>query len=252
MSLRGKLVVIKHLALPIIMFTAPFIYMPKDIAKKIDTIFRKFIYSGKKNKVALSTLQLPLEHGGLDVPNIRDLTDAARIRWVKKLVDDQTPVIWRTLATHMLNVSCKVTIGTNIFRHPEIKVAHVRDQHMQHWILVLEAWRRLEGQGITIPKTLDEIRSTHLAEYDSKAGKQLARHGYNTIGDMLAPESNSTTPKYLTRTQLTKNPKHNLMSAKPYNEFIEQLPRETTVPKEFADPDNPDVIYRVIDNARRG
>ena len=39
MSLRGKLVVIKHLALPIIMFTAPFIYMPKDIAKKLDTIF---------------------------------------------------------------------------------------------------------------------------------------------------------------------------------------------------------------------
>ena len=249
MSLRGKLVVIKHLALPIIMFTAPFIYMPKDIAKKLDTILRKFIYSGKRNKVAFSTLQLPLEHGGLDVPNIRDLTDAARIRWVKKLVDDQTPVIWRTLATHMLNISCKVTMGTNIFRHPEIKVAHVRDQHIQHWILVLEAWRRLEGQGITGPKTLDEIRSTHLAEYDPKVGKQLARHGYNTIGDLLTPESDITTPKYLGRTQLVKNPKHNLMSTKPYNEFIERLPKETTVPKEFADPDSPGVIYRVIENA---
>ena len=30
MSLRGKLVVIKHLALPIIMFTAPFINMPTE------------------------------------------------------------------------------------------------------------------------------------------------------------------------------------------------------------------------------
>ena len=30
-SYRGKMVVLKHLALPIIMFTAPFIYMPKDI-----------------------------------------------------------------------------------------------------------------------------------------------------------------------------------------------------------------------------
>ena len=149
----------------------------------------------------------------------------------------------------MLNISCKVTMGTNIFRHPEIKVAHVRDQHMQHWILVLEAWRRLEGQGITIPKTLDEIRSTHIAEYDPKVGKQLARHGYNTIGDILAPESNLTTPRYLNRTQLAKNPKHNLMSAKPYNEFIERLPKETTVPKEFADPDSPGMIYRVIDNA---
>ena len=42
------------------------------------------------------------------------------------MVDDQTPVIWRTLATHMINISCKITMGTNIFRHPEIKVAHTR------------------------------------------------------------------------------------------------------------------------------
>ena len=247
MSLRGKLVVIKHLALPIIMFTAPFIYMPKDIAKKLDTIPRKFIYSGKKNKVAFSTLQLPLEHGGLDVPNIRDLTDAARIRWVKKLVDDQTPVIWRTLATHMLNISCKVMMGTNIFRHPEIKVAHSHNPHLKHWILVLEAWRRLEGQGTTIPKTLDEIRSTHLAEYDQKVGKQLARHGYNTIGDLLTPDSDITRPKYLGRNQLIKNPKHNLATTGPYNAFIELLPKEAIVPTDFADPVDPNAVYRRIE-----
>jgi hypothetical protein len=79
MSLRGKLVVIKHLALPIIMFTAPFIHMPLEITKKIDATFRKFIYSGKKNKIALKTLQLPIQQGGLEVPNIRNLTDAARM-----------------------------------------------------------------------------------------------------------------------------------------------------------------------------
>ena len=39
------------------------------------------------------------------------------------------------------------------------------------------------------------------------------------------------------------------MSVKPYNEFIEQLPKEATVPKEFTDPDSPGMIYRVIDNA---
>ena len=249
MSLRGKLVVIKHLALPIIMFTAPFIHMPLDVTKRIDAIFRKFIYSGKKNKIALKTLQLPLEHGGLEVPNIRSLTDAARIRWVKKLTDDQTPVIWRTLATHMLNESCKTTIGTNIFRHPEIKVTHSHNAHLQHWILVLEAWRRLEGKGSTVPTTLDEIKSTHLVEYDPKVGKQLARHGYNTIGDILTTESSSTTPKYLSKMQLVKKPKHNLMSAKPYNEFVELLPKETTIPKNFIDSDNPDMVYRVIDNA---
>ena len=50
MSLRSKLVVIKHLGLPIIMFTAPFIHMPLGVTKRIDAIFRKFIYSGKRTK----------------------------------------------------------------------------------------------------------------------------------------------------------------------------------------------------------
>ena len=89
--------VIRHLALPIIMFTAPFIYMPKDISDKLDRIFRRFIFSEKKCKVALETLKLPIEYGGINVPNIQYLIDAARIRWIKKLVDDQTPVIWREL-----------------------------------------------------------------------------------------------------------------------------------------------------------
>ena len=86
-------------------------------------------------------------------------------------------------------------------------------------------------------------------EYDPKVGKQLARHGYNTIGDILTTESSSTTPKYLSKMQLVKKPKHNLMSAKPYNEFVGLLPKETTIPKNFIDSDNPDTVYRVIDNA---
>ena len=120
-SYRGKLVVIKHLALPIIMFTAPFIYMPKDMSDKLDKTLRKFIFSGQKCKVALDTLKLPIEYGGMNIPNIKCLTDAARIRWVKKLVDNQTFVIWRELVVHMLNRACNTTIGTNILRHPDGK-----------------------------------------------------------------------------------------------------------------------------------
>ena len=246
-SYKGKLVVIRHLALPIIMFTAPFIYMPKDMSDKLDRILRKFIFSGKKCKVALETLKLPIEYGGINVPNIQYLIDAARIRWIKKLVDDQTPVIWRELGMHMLNIACDSTMGTNILRHPERKVTFTRNPRHRHWLSVLRAWRRLEGQGSISPKTLDEIKSIHLTEIDAKIGKQLAKHNYNTIKDLLSPETNIIEPRYLTREQLVKCSGYNLVSKKTYQELIEKLPKETTIPTHIIDPKDPDTVYKVTE-----
>ena len=177
------------------------------------------------------------------------MTDAARIRWIKKLVDDQTPVIWRELAVHMLDRACDTTIGTNIFRHPEMKVVHTRNPHLQHWLWALKAWRRLEGQGSTTPSSLDELRSMHLTEFNLKLGKLLARHGYNTVNDILAPDASLTEPKYISRTQLVKNPKHNLASASTYQGLVDLLPKETTIPPNFMSPDDPCTIYRVIEGA---
>src|SRR3984957_12215421 len=246
-SYRGKLVVFKHLALPIIMFTAPFIHMPQDMADKLDRMIRKFIFSGKKCKVALETLKLPIEYGGMNVPNIRFLTDAARIRWIKKMVDGQTPVIWRNLAIHMLNTACDTTMGTNILRHSEMKVTHTRNPHLQHWLWVLKAWRRLEGQGNRETKTLDEVKAAHLTEIVHKVGKQLARHGYNTIQDIIAPDTSLKEPKYVTRAQLVKRQGHNMVSAKTYQEFVEKLPKETAIPTHIMDSQDPYTVYKVIE-----
>jgi hypothetical protein len=47
---KGKIVVIKHLALPIIMFTAPFIYMPRDMSDKSDrTLWNFILFSQGRN-----------------------------------------------------------------------------------------------------------------------------------------------------------------------------------------------------------
>ena len=244
-SYRGKLVVFRHLALPIIMFTAPFIHMPKDMADKLDRILRKFIFSGKKCKVALETLKLPIEYGGMNVPNIQNLIDAARIRWIKKLVDDQTPVIWRELGVHMLDIACDSIMGTRILRHPEKKITFTRNPRHRHWLSVIRSWKRLEGQGSVSPKTLDEIKSIHLTEIDAKIGKQLARHNYNTIKDLLSPETNFDEPRYLTREQLVRCPGHRLISEKTYLELIEKLPKEATTPTHIMDPKDPNTIYKV-------
>ena len=88
----------------------------------------------------------------------------------------------------------------------------------------------------------------YLTEIDPKIGKQLARHNYNTIEDLLAPETNFNEPKYLTRKQLVKCPGHNLVSEKAYQELIDKLPEETSTPTHIMDPKDPCTIYKVIED----
>ena len=80
-----------------------------------------------------------------------------------------------------------------------------------------------------------------------RVGKQLARHKYNTIEDILAPETNMNEPKYITREQLVKRPGHNLVSAKTYQELIDKLPTETTTPTHVMDPKDPKTVYKAIE-----
>ena len=89
----------------------------------------------------------------------------------------------------------------------------------------------------------------HLTEFNLKVGKLLARHGYNTVNDILAPDASLTEPKYISRTQLVKNPKHNLASASTYQGLVDLLPKETTIPSNFMSPDDPCTVYRVIEGA---
>ena len=115
-------------------------------------------------------------------------------------------------------------MGTRILRHPEKKITLTRNPRHRHWLSVIRSWKRLDGQGSVSPKTLDEIKSIHLTEIDAKIGKQLARHNYNTIKDLLSPETNFNEPRYLTRKQLVRCPGHRLISEKTYLELIEKLP----------------------------
>ena len=110
-----------------------------------------------------------------------------------------------------------------------------------------ESLEETGGTGSTTPRSLDEFRSMHLTEFDPKVGKQLARHGYNTVNDILAPDASPTEPKYISRAQIVKNPKHNLVSASTYKGLAELLPKKTDTPSNSMNPDDPCTVYRVIE-----
>ena len=53
--------------------------------REIEGIFREFIWNGKSPKIALETLMLPKEQGGLRLVNMRAKQDTIKIAWVFKV-----------------------------------------------------------------------------------------------------------------------------------------------------------------------
>jgi hypothetical protein len=101
---------------------------------------------------------------------------------------------------------------------------------------------------MSVSKALDEIKSIHISEINRKMGKRLAKLDYNTIGDILAPETNMKEPKYLKKEQVVKDTKHRPMKADEYQELIDKLPTETDIPTHTLwMANNSETVYKVIE-----
>ena len=64
-------------------------YPKEEQIRKIEGIMRKFIWQGKKPKIALDTLQLPKKYGGLWLFSIRDKKWSLNIQWVKRIQEQK-------------------------------------------------------------------------------------------------------------------------------------------------------------------
>ena len=68
---NGKVTIIKTLALSKLSHVALVIPNPtKAMFKKIETIFYRFLWNGKSEKVCRLDTKLPEKHGGLGMPDI--------------------------------------------------------------------------------------------------------------------------------------------------------------------------------------
>ena len=86
----GKITIIKTLALSIISHVALVIPNPsKRMFKQIESIFFKFIWNNKSEKVRREDAKLPEKLGGLNVPDIEQFWLAFKSSWLRRILSTQ-------------------------------------------------------------------------------------------------------------------------------------------------------------------
>ena len=112
LTLIGKIVIFKSLAISKIISTSYMSSVPTTVLNNLVTIHKDFIWDGKKPKIKHSTLIANYSYGGLKDIDIPSKIRALQLSWLKRLLDDSFHP-WKVIPLHFLS---KLTVlGENIF-----------------------------------------------------------------------------------------------------------------------------------------
>jgi hypothetical protein len=111
LTLNGKIVIFKTLAISKIVFVSYISSMPDFVLQHLKAIQKQFIWDCKKPKIKHSTLIGKYDEGGLKDIDIETKIKALQLSWVKRLHDDNFHP-WKVIPMYLLT---KYSLGTNLF-----------------------------------------------------------------------------------------------------------------------------------------
>ena len=98
----GKVTIIKSLALSKLSHIALVIPNPtKQMFKRIETAFFKFLWGGKSEKVSRQDSKLPVKMGGLGMPDVEKFWCAFKFSWLRRLL--LTHSYWPEIVCHQIS-----------------------------------------------------------------------------------------------------------------------------------------------------
>jgi len=146
LSLKGKVTVLKSLIIPNLLFACSNLFVPESFISDVNVMFFKFLWNNKPPKIRQETIIADLEEGGLKMPHFPTVVKAAKVMWVKRLLEEN-PGNWKLIALRLANVTrfdlcCKNDVSFIKTLSP-------------FYEQVLDAWFKFYS---TEPKSIDELK----------------------------------------------------------------------------------------------
>ena len=106
LSLKGKISVLRSVALPQMLYVSSVLYTPQWVIEEVDDLFFDFLWSGHKPHVKREVIIGDIEDGGLKMPLFSAMVKSIKCTWIKRLVADKCKKII-LLNVSFLIMKCK-------------------------------------------------------------------------------------------------------------------------------------------------
>ena len=112
LSLEGKILVFKSLALSKLLYYCTMKVPSKQLIKQLNIIHKNFVWNNKRPKIKHSTLIASYSEGGYNDIDINTKLSSIKVSWVTRLIDDNFHP-WKIIPSKVFSVFG----GTNIIFH---------------------------------------------------------------------------------------------------------------------------------------
>ena len=99
LTLFGKVVIIKQLAIPKILYSASMLHVPEGITSELNSLFYDFIW-GKVDRVKRNVIISDYNQGGLKMIDVETLFHSVKASWVVRLINARDDDIWSIVAKY--------------------------------------------------------------------------------------------------------------------------------------------------------
>ena len=146
LTLFGKVVIIKTMALSQLMYLAKCIETPNDeFITMLNKEMYEFLWDGKTDRIQRKVLMANLEEGGISMPNIKLKFCAFKIKWILDISFGEKTSSWNILAREIINKLGLPDLCIFKCNFSKIKYVHNIERMSKFYKDLLEAW--LSGGG---------------------------------------------------------------------------------------------------------
>jgi hypothetical protein len=196
LTINGKITIIKSQILPL--FTHLFVAIPdpdKDFFKKLNTLFYKFIWYGKRDKIKRSMLINDHKNGGLKMIDPLAFCRYLKITWIKRLITSDG--LWQTLTNVLLD-----NFGNNVLFKFENKQLLRIAKHISNlfWRDVVSNYAMIRNKVFdSKAHFIDTPLLNFVPPKDIKLFLNWHNNGLSYIRDLILPNGEIKTFKSLQR-----------------------------------------------------
>ena len=216
LTMKGKIVILKTLAIPQLLYTTSVIYTPGAFVDKIDKAMSCFLWKNKPPKIKLSTVTAEIPYGGLKMPHFKTMIESQNVMWVKRLLSE-TQSKWKALAYSLMGVTTTELCSKMSTEYLNVQSPFYK-QVLQSWYNVYSV--RPSEENI-INETLWNNRFILIGQRPAgKAYNEWLQKGIERIRDIIGIRGG-----FLTREEISA--KYNIQpSVMSYNSLIDAIPKD--------------------------
>ena len=182
LTIFGKLIIIKNLAIPLLVHLFRALPNPSDtFFKKLNTICYDFIWDKKPDKIKRSIMISDYSDGGLRMLHLESFAKSLKIYWVKSVMNDLKITEWKSLLLDKLIKSG----GNVVWNYHPTAVTSIAKNLNPFWENIFNTWAELHTEPNNFQSQPIWFNPAIKAGGETIFYRQWSTAGINFVNDLI-------------------------------------------------------------------